>query len=126
MAAVTVTGAQRAQFIDEGWCLLAGVFSASQCDELVSRQAALREGLLPSPPPGFSPRAPNEWGRSMNQHVSDPVIQEWVLEPRVGHALHALLDEPVEAIQSMYFWRSDSYEGSPGQWHQVRALTSHG
>ena len=113
-----VTPVHRAQFIEEGWCTLAGVFSAAECDELILHQTALREGALPSPPQGFAPRGPSEWGRSMNQHVSDPLIQSWLLDQRLGDAMNELLGEPVEAIQSMYFWRSDSFEGSPGQWHQ--------
>jgi hypothetical protein len=115
---IHISAAQRAQFVEEGWCTLPAVFSAAECDELIGRQTALREGTLPSPPPGFAPRGPNEWGRSMNQHVTDPMIQSWLVDKRLGDAMNDLLGEPVEGIQSMYFWRSDSFNGSPGQWHQ--------
>ena len=115
-----ITQAHRAQFVDEGWCTLAGVFSAAECDELILRQTALREGALPSPPAGFAPREPSEWGRSMNQHVSDPLVRSWLLDQRLGDAMNELLGEPVEAIQSMYFWRSDSFEGSQVNGTRIR------
>ena len=39
-----LTAAHRQQFVDEGFCVVAGAFSHMECDELVERQTALREG----------------------------------------------------------------------------------
>ena len=113
-----VTADQKRQWADDGYTVLPALFTHRECDELVRYQTALREGRVP-PPPGFSPRQREEWGRSMNQHVNDPKIREWLTDPRLGAALEQLVGEPSDGIQSMYFWRSDSANGgSPGGWHQ--------
>ena len=118
--AAGLTAAQRQQFADDGYCIVEAAFSHAECDELIERQTALREGAI-EPPAGWEPRQPDEWGRSMNQHVGDPTMLKWLVDPRVGDALAELLGEPADGIQSMYFWRADSAgkaDSAPGLWHQ--------
>ena len=118
--AAGLTAAQRQQFADDGYCVVEAAFSHAECDALIERQTALREGAI-EPPAGWEPRQPDEWGRSMNQHVGDPTMLKWLVDPRVGDDLAELLGEPADGIQSMYFWRADSAgkaDSAPGSWHQ--------
>ena len=68
--AAGLTAAQRQQFADDGYCVVEAAFSPAECDALIERQTALREGAI-EPPAGWEPRQPDEWGRSTNQHVGD-------------------------------------------------------
>ena len=109
-----LTRVESDEYRDNGFVARQGMLSDAECDRIVEHMVDLRTGRERLD--GFELRQPgsaNEWGRTHNQHVYDPMALEYLLLPQLREPLHDCMGEEVEGIQTMYFWR-----GSEQRRHQ--------
>jgi hypothetical protein len=85
-----------------GWAVAPGLFGQEECAEFIDHMMALQAGAKRLE--GFVPRAPDEWGRTHNQHRYDDKAQQWLIAPPLLNPLRQILDDEPEGIQTMYFW----------------------
>ncbi|MGW5616302.1 phytanoyl-CoA dioxygenase family protein [Streptomyces sp. NPDC003877] len=106
----------RADFDEDGFTVVRGLFGAGEIDRLCGRFAALREA---GPVPGhFQPRASGPdadplhvWPRVMHPHEIDGLAREVLLDARLRTVLEALLGEEVLAAQSMFYFKPPGARG---------------
>jgi hypothetical protein len=106
----------RADFEEDGFTVVRGLFGAGEIDRLCGRFAALREA---GPVPGhFQPRASGPdadplhvWPRVMHPHEIDGLAREVLLDARLRTVLEALLGEEVLAAQSMFYFKPPGARG---------------
>ena len=106
-----LTPEQKAQYDREGYTILKSVFSKAECEEFVEHMMALHSGEKTLE--GFTPREPDDWGRTNNQHWYDPKALALLIDSRLRQPLEDCFEADVEGIQTMYF-----YKGSEGRRHQ--------
>jgi ectoine hydroxylase-related dioxygenase (phytanoyl-CoA dioxygenase family) len=122
--AAGITAEQKQQFLTDGYCVVPRLFTRPECEELINHQTDLATGAKTLPRRadltsfGEFDGGGEGWKRSMNQHMIDPYIEKWVVHPKLAQPLHDCLNEPAEAIQSMYFWKSQAWPASDGTYHQ--------
>jgi phytanoyl-CoA hydroxylase len=69
---------------------------------------------------GFELRRPggdNEWGRTHNQHVYDPLALEYLVLPCLRAPLRDCLNDEAEGIQTMYFWKGSEQRRHQDQYY---------
>jgi hypothetical protein len=106
-----LTSAQQSEYRDRGFIILRGVFDRPECDAVVEHMLALQSGRKKLE--GFAERAPDNWGRTHNQHLYDAVAMGLLLDPRLHAPLRDCFADEPEGVQTMYFWK-----GSEQHWHQ--------
>lgn len=110
-----LTPAQVAHYHEQGYVIIPGVFSPAECQAYVTHHLELQAGRLALP--GMPARKPDEWGRTHNQHFWDPVAMDLLLHPRLRRPLEQVNDGPVDAVQSMYFWRGSEQRRHQDQYY---------
>ena len=101
-----LTAAERAAFDEDGFVAIEGLLCESECDRFVQHMTDLHDGRKRLD--GFELRQPdsaNEWGRTHNQHVYDPMALEYLVLPQLRQPLQDCMGDAPEGIQTMYFWR---------------------
>jgi len=106
-----LTGPQKEEYATNGYVALPGVFDRGRCDQIVARMMALQQGSEVLD--GFAARDADNWGRTFNQHLYDPVAMELMLAPELEQVLTDCMDDTPEGVQTMYF-----YKGSEQKRHQ--------
>ena len=111
---------QKAQFDRDGFTILEGLFDGGECDRFVQHMMDLHAGKeqldgfsYTKWAPGFGARDPEDWSRTRNQHLYDPMTLDWMLDLRLRQPLRDCLEDEPDAIQTMYF-----YQGSEQSRHQ--------
>ncbi|MCE9592542.1 MAG: phytanoyl-CoA dioxygenase family protein [Planctomycetes bacterium] len=97
-----LTPDQLATYRRDGFVLIPGVFSHAECDSFVQHMMDLHAGREKIA--GFEPRDPNNWGRTFNQHLYDPLAMNLLIDPRLRGYLEDACGGAVDAVQTMYFW----------------------
>ena len=120
MKPVELTSAQKAQYEQDGYTILKGLFDVDECDRFVDHMMDLHAGReridgfqFAAWVVNMAPRNADDWSRTRNQHLYDPMTMDWLLNPRLRRPLRTCLDDEPEAIQTMYF-----YKGSEQRRHQ--------
>ena len=110
-----LTAAQRQEYLERGCVMLPSVFTAAECARLVEHQMALHSGAATLRPDerygdygAFRRREGDGWGRTANQHLIDEVWRGWVGDPRLTTPLAELLGDEVQAVHSVYFYKSST------------------
>jgi hypothetical protein len=101
-----LTPGQKSRYDEQGFIVMEGLLSAAECERFVAHMVAVHAG--DEALPGFEVRNPgsaNEWGRTHNQHVYDPMALDYLLLPQLHLPLRDCMDDEPEGIQTMYFWR---------------------
>jgi phytanoyl-CoA hydroxylase len=109
-----LTEAQRSAYDAQGFVAIPGLLSSGECDRFVEHMFDLHAGRTKLE--GFELRVPNsanEWGRTHNQHVYDPLALDYLRLPQLQAPLRDCLGDKAEGIQTMYFW-----QGSEQRRHQ--------
>jgi hypothetical protein len=99
------------RFHRDGFVILRGVFSGTECERFVSRMDAYQAGRLKIP--GLPDRKPDDFSRTWNQHWQDPEALRVLLDPRLREPLSRCMGDEPEGVQTMYFWK-----GSEQRRHQ--------
>ena len=108
------SAAEQATYERQGFVVLETLLSERVCDRFVEHMLDLHAGRKRLD--GFALRQPdsaNEWGRTHNQHVYDPLALEYLILPQLQAPLRDCLRDDAEGIQTMYFW-----QGSEQRRHQ--------
>jgi phytanoyl-CoA hydroxylase len=91
---------------EHGFTVARGVFSHEECDGFVQRMVDWISGEQPIE--GMSVRKPDQWDRTLNQHLVDPVCKEWLLHPRLRPLLADCMQDDPEGVQTMYFFKGST------------------
>ena len=116
---VEIASAQKAQYEQDGYTILKGLFDPDECDRFIDHMMDLHEGREKmdgfqfADAMSFALRNADDWSRTRNQHLFDPMAMAWMLDPRLRQPLRTCLDDEPDAIQTMYF-----YKGSEQRRHQ--------
>jgi phytanoyl-CoA hydroxylase len=109
-----LTAGEKEQYERDGFVVREGLLMEAECDRFVEHMVELHAGRKRLE--GFAVRTPgeaNEWGRTHNQHVYDPLALEYLVLPQLRAPLRDCLGDEAEGIQTMYFWK-----GSEQRRHQ--------
>ena len=109
-----LTPAEKAAYDEQGFVVLEGLLSVTECERFVEHMVDLHAGHTRLD--GFELRQPggaNEWGRTHNQHVYDQLALDYLLLPQLRQPLFDCMGDEPEGIQTMYFWK-----GSEQRQHQ--------
>lgn len=94
---------QKKKYKTDGFVIVENLFTADECDRFVEYMMALHRGEKTIA--GFDARKPDEWGRTFNQHLYDPLALHMLLHPVLREPLRDCFDDEPEGIQTMYFWK---------------------
>ena len=121
---MTLTANYTEKFDRDGYAALHGLFSEEECDQFVERMLEVHAGKEPLDgfaytkwAPVFGARDPEDWSRTRNQHLYDPMALEWMLDPRLREPLRHCLGEEPDAIQTMYFYQGSEQGRHQDQYH---------
>ena len=106
-----LTAEQLNEYDTQGFTVMREAFSADECQATIDHMMALQAGEKQIE--GFEPREPENWDRTHNQHVYDPMAKDLLLNPRLRQPLADCMGSDPQGIQTMYFWK-----GSEQHWHQ--------
>ncbi|MBM3216790.1 phytanoyl-CoA dioxygenase family protein [Candidatus Poribacteria bacterium] len=109
------TSEEQRQYEVDGYVHRRGVFSGAECDRVVHYMMDLHSGRKSLE--GFKPREPNEWGRTHNQHLYDPMAMELLLHPALEAPLRSCFGDEPEGVQTMYFWRGSEQRRHQDQYY---------
>jgi hypothetical protein len=98
----TLSDQQLSQYHRDGFVVVPGLFAAGDCDAFVAHMMALHAGRTTLG--GFIPRQPDDFGRTHNQHLYDPVALDFLLAPQLRRPLAQCFEDEPDAVQTMYFW----------------------
>ncbi len=105
---------QITHFHREGWCLVDGLFTAAQIDEIeVFFEDFKSNGILAYDGGSrFEEIDPKERQlRAMHPHRHSDRAKDWALNPLVMQALSALLDRNALLVQTMYYFKPPGAKG---------------
>lgn len=106
--------AQKQQFDEFGYCVVDGLFSGSEIDEIEkffeeyrSIGQAVFDGGLRYEEVDFSKRQL----RAMHPHRYSEKVKQWFLNPNVADVLESLLGRPALGAQTMYYFKPPGAKG---------------
>lgn len=113
-----ISPAQKQQFIDDGYCVVDGLFSTAEIDEI----QAFFEDFKVNGPTIFDNGSSSSFRyedsdatkhqvRAMHPHRHSRKAQDWMLNPRVGEVLEELLGRPALGAQTMYYFKPPGGKG---------------
>ena len=108
---IQLTSVQKEEYQRDGYTIAKGAFDSDECDRFIEYMMDLHAGRKTVE--GYPPREPDDWRRTHNRSLHEPVGLEWMLDTRLYQPLRTLLDDEPDAVQSMYF-----YVGSEQRRHQ--------
>lgn len=112
---MAVTEGQRAQFEQDGYVVLQGLFSPGEAVELREHFMALREqGAHPGDFDGVDAGADDplrRYPRMIHMHRWDETSRRWLLDARLGAALRALAGVDPFAVQTMLYFKPAGARG---------------
>ena len=115
MATSQLTASQRADYDANGFVILPAVYDAAECRRIVTHLMDLHSGRTTLA--GYAPRQPEEWGRTFNQHLYDPLAMELLLDPRLQGPLEDIAGGAVDGVQTMYFYRGSTQRRHQDQYY---------
>lgn len=112
LGTLDVTAYQR-----DGFVIAHGLLGAAEVSEIADEASRLHRDHMDLPgcfrrtaiSDGADPLA--AWPRMMHPHRQTPVLMRYLLHPRIGAALEALLCEAPIAAQSMFYWKPPGARG---------------
>ena len=110
-----MTSNQLSQYEENGFTILPGLLTHAECEEAIGHMMALQacEKKLE----GFGPREPDNWGRTHNQHLYDPMAMKLLLHPALREPLDQCYGGEAEGIQTMYFWKGSEQRRHQDQYY---------
>jgi phytanoyl-CoA hydroxylase len=120
-----ISPAQKQHFIDHGYCVVEGLFSTAEIDEI----EAFFEDFKINGPKVFDNETASAYEgtsgafsyedvdpskqqlRAMHPHRHSRKAQDWMLHPRVGEVLEELLGRPALGAQTMYYFKPPGGKG---------------
>ena len=108
---IQLTSVQKEEYQRDGYTIVKGAFDSDECDRFIEYMMDLHAGRKTVE--GYPPREPDDWQRTHNRSLHEPVGLEWMLDSRLYQPVRTLLDDEPDAVQSMYF-----YVGSEQRRHQ--------
>jgi phytanoyl-CoA hydroxylase len=113
-AAAPITAEQVAHFHREGWCVVDGLFTAQEIDEIEAFFEEFKHNGKSVYDDNFKfeeidPK--QRQLRAMHPHRYSERALGWGLQPRVMSALAALLDQPALLVQTMYYFKPPGAKG---------------
>ena len=108
---IQLTSNQKEEYQRDGYTIAKGAFNPDECDRFIEYMMDLHAGRKTVE--GYPPREPDDWRRTHNRSLHEPVGLEWMLDSRLYQPLRTLLGDEPDAVQSMYF-----YVGSEQRRHQ--------
>lgn len=109
-----ITPAQKQQFIDDGYCVVPGLFSEKEIAEIEAFFEEFKTNGLKvyGNGLGFEEADPKkDQLRAMQPHRYSKKAQEWFLNPRVAEVLEELLGKPPLGAQTMYYFKPPGGKG---------------
>ena len=111
-ASSLISPEQKQHFIDHGYCVVEGLFSTAEIDEIEAffedfkangpRIFDLGSDLRGS----YEEADPKKYQlRALHPHRHSKKAQDWMLHPRVGEVLEELLGRTALGVQSMYYFK---------------------
>jgi len=100
---------------DNGYAVARGLFSSDECQTLIEHYMTMRESVGTSE--DFGKVDPNSsdplkrYPRMLQMHLRDPISKDWMLDPRVGSCLTALLGKAPLAVQTMIYFKPPGARG---------------
>ena len=108
---IQLTSVQKEAYERDGYTIAKGAFDPDECDRFIEYMMDLHAGRKTVE--GYPPREPDDWQRTHNRSLHEPVGLEWMLDMRLYEPVQTLLGDEPDAVQSMYF-----YVGSEQRRHQ--------
>ena len=108
---IQLTSVQKEEYQRNGYTIAKSAFDSDECDRFIEYMMDLHAGRKTVE--GYPPREPDDWQRTHNRSLHEPVGLEWMLDSRLYQPVRTLLDDEPDAVQSMYF-----YVGSEQRRHQ--------
>lgn len=113
-----LSSTQIAEYEENGFLILRGVFPPSTCDAYRQRMIDLATGAETLQ--GFAIHEP--YTRTFNQHLYDPACVQWMLHPRLRQPLETLVGGRVEGMQTMHFFRGSQHRHHQDQYYLPECL----
>jgi len=122
------------QYRAEGFVIARGLFTTAEVDEIKGRFMQFhREGIPgvyePGKPGegGSDPNDPlNQYPRFIHPHLHDEMSFRYLIDPRVGSILEALLEGPPLAVQTMFYYKPPGARGQALHQDQIYLLVEPG
>ena len=108
---IQLTSVQKQEYERDGFTIAKSAFDSDECDRFIEYMMDLHAGRKTVE--GYPEREPDDWRRTHNRSLHEPVGLEWMLDSRLYQPLRTLLGDEPDAVQSMYF-----YVGSEQRRHQ--------
>ena len=111
-----LTQSELAAFGRDGFAIVRALFTPGEVDELIETFNALHArgeipGCFEAIPFGEATDPLDAYPRMMHPHRVSQVAMRCMLHPKLEPILHALLNEPPIAAQSMFYWKPPSARG---------------
>jgi len=110
-----LTAKHQASFIDNGYVVVAGLFSPAEVAQYRDHFMTLRKrGSYPLDLVGSDPRRNDplkRYPRMIHMHRWDDLSRRWLLEPRLSACLTALLGREPYAVQTMLYFKPPGARG---------------
>jgi ectoine hydroxylase-related dioxygenase (phytanoyl-CoA dioxygenase family) len=109
-----ITPAQKQQFVDDGYCVVPGLFSEAEISEIEAffEEYKKNGGKTFDGGNAYEEVDPTKYqSRAMHPHRYSKRAQDWLLQPRVGEVLAELLGRPALGVQSMYYFKPPGGKG---------------
>ncbi|MFI5266123.1 MAG: phytanoyl-CoA dioxygenase family protein [Chloroflexota bacterium] len=105
-----------AAFERDGYLIVRGFFTPGEIDELIETFRALHArgeipGCFEAMPVGEAKDPLDAYPRMMHPHRVSQRVMHYMLHSKLKPILHALLNEPPIAAQSMFYWKPPSARG---------------
>lgn len=105
----------REQYARDGFCIVRGLFSAEECDDLREHYMALRkQGEHPGDYAGVDSNAKDplhKFPRMIHMHRWDEKSLRWMIDARLAETMRELLGEEVYAVQTMLYFKPPGARG---------------
>ncbi len=110
-----INAEQRRFFDEQGYLVVPGLFSGDEARRLSDHYMELRaKGKYPGDSSGVSIGSNDplkRYPRMIHMHRWDPISMDWLVDPRIGKTLTALLDREPYAVQTMLYFKPPGARG---------------
>jgi len=108
-----ITPEQKQQFLDDGYCVVANLFSESEIAEIEAffEEFKLKGHKIYDGVGYEETDITKQQLRAMQPHRYSRKAQDWMLHPRVGEVLEELLGRPALGVQTMYYFKPPGGKG---------------
>ncbi len=100
---IQLTSVQKEAYQRDDYTIIKGVFGSDECNWFIDYMMDLHAGRKTVE--GYGPRDPDDWSRTHNRSLHEPVGMAWMLSPRLRQLLRTFLGDEPDAVQSMYFYK---------------------